>query len=704
VTRLLARARPYAPAIAVAALAAFIAWAFCATTLVRAQTMGLPLDDSYIYLTYAKQFGRAQPFTYYPGGGYSAGATSILWPMVLGPLWTLGARGHALVWASYLMCSALFVALAFGLQRIARHVVGDAGGMFAAAIAVAIAPFAFGALSGMEVALAAALLIGSLLLLAQAPVRAPPRRLLIACLAATALARPEAMLIVFTVCAGKLAGALWRRQWRVAVRWLVPVLPALAWLCANRVLAGHFMPNTGVAKSYFHLPGFDWTFWRHAVFAHAKKLLKEFFATGPSPLVWTRAMKWLLVIGAVRTALWAHHERRYLVGALIIAAPVLLVAAVIASSGNWSFQNYRYIAPAMPLFALLVGIALAPPRAFREDDSLLARIFVVAWIIAGAVIVALFARAAYPTLRGDMQRFAQGAVDTNRQVVTVGQYLHRKLPGARVMIHDAGAIAYYGDTEVYDMLGLVTNDQAEVATNGPGARFEFLEHLPPERRPDYFAYYPGWMGTQEFFGEIKLHTMIDRGFIPPELRLVGEGDMQVIKATWDHVGTGERPLGDHTGWDVVDRVDVADLDSERAHAWHGDLGRRSVDDPTARWSVVEREVGEQGLVVDGGRTIRGGERFTIELDPTRPARIVVRTGGQRAYPYNEVIDRPVQLSLFVGTKRLGTLAVPAPSGKFEELAFNLPRNALRARTVELRTEASAPYRAFQWFALQPTTP
>ncbi|HEY6034660.1 MAG TPA: hypothetical protein VIV58_10385, partial [Kofleriaceae bacterium] len=77
----IAKLRRWAPAIAVAVLAIVIAWGFAATTLHFTRPMGLPLDDSYIYLTYAKQFGRAQPFTYFPGGGYSAGSTSVLWPM-----------------------------------------------------------------------------------------------------------------------------------------------------------------------------------------------------------------------------------------------------------------------------------------------------------------------------------------------------------------------------------------------------------------------------------------------------------------------------------------------------------------------------------------------------------------------------------------------------------------------------------------------
>src|SRR3954462_9532668 len=109
-TRAPRRLLPYLPAAAITLAAVAIAWAFAVTVLRHTRPMGLPLDDSYIYLTYAKQFGRGQPFTYFPGGGYSAGSTSVVWPMLLAPFWTFGLRGHALVWVSYVMCSLLYVA------------------------------------------------------------------------------------------------------------------------------------------------------------------------------------------------------------------------------------------------------------------------------------------------------------------------------------------------------------------------------------------------------------------------------------------------------------------------------------------------------------------------------------------------------------------------------------------------------------------
>src|SRR5688572_29669627 len=86
---------------------------------------------------------------------------------MLAPLWTLGARGHALVWAAFVLCALLYAWCAVAAYRIARAMVGidatrgarEAVGIGAGAIVVSIAAFAWTALSGMEVALASASLL-----------------------------------------------------------------------------------------------------------------------------------------------------------------------------------------------------------------------------------------------------------------------------------------------------------------------------------------------------------------------------------------------------------------------------------------------------------------------------------------------------------------------------------------------------------------
>jgi hypothetical protein len=694
--------RPEATAIAAIALGALaIASAFAATTLAHTRTMGLPLDDSYIYLTYAKQFGRGQPFTYFPGGPYSAGSTSVLWPMLLAPFWTLGARGHALVWVSFGTCAALYAAVAVGSYLLARTISGDLAGVLAAVMVLAVAPFAWCALSGMEVALASALLLATLRCLVETPAKGRPSWKLVACLAATSLSRPEAMLVVGGSIAIAVARRIRQRDLRAATSWLVPLVAPASWMCANRLFAGHFVPNTALVKSHFYLPGFDWTYWLDAVVTTSDRMLRGLFWDETSPLVWPRTIAALGMTGAVRVALWAKRERRW-AGGLVIGAPFLLMFGFVASSAQpWNFQNHRYVAPALPLIMILAGVALAPPPLAERAPH--RRWLVRGWSAAACVATAAFVRSSLPGLAADMRLFAQGAMDTNTQVVAIGQYVRARLPDATVMFHDAGAIAYYGDGHVYDMLGLVTNDQASIANNGPGARFEFLESLPPGQRPTHFAYYPSWMGAGDFYGDVLMHTPLRPDFEPR--RLVGDADMELIVASFEHVGTGERPLDTRGGWAVVDGVDVADLASERTHRWVGDLGRRHLDDPTARWSVVEREVGAQGLVIDGGRTIReGGERFTIALDPAKPTRLVIRTGGQRRYPFHETIDAPITLRLHAGAgdgREIGRIAIAPPDGTFSELPLNLPPHAFDTREIELRSETTGLYRVFHWFVLQP---
>ncbi len=692
------RRRRRIAAVAIALGAVAIAWGFAATVLRHTRPMGLPLDDSYIYLTYAKQIGRGEPFTYFPGGGYSAGATSPLWPILLAPLWALGARGHALVWAVFLGSAVLYAATALGVARAVRGIAGG-GGELAAVLVLAVPAFAWAALSGMEVALTAALTVALLALLVTAPATGPPSISpsfrLGACLAAVTLTRPEAAVIAIGIVAAAGVGRVRRRELAAAARWLAALAPLALWLCLQRWLAGRWLANPAVAKSHFTQPGFDAAYGGRAAWVLTGRMLRGVFWSADSPLVWPRAIAVLWLAGAVRVIAWARRERRALAGAAIIGAPLAVLFAVIASSGMWEIHDHRCIAPAFPLIAITAGCALVPsPRASPRRRRLHA--------IAAAVGVAGYAAAAVPRLFADARLFAQGAADTNAQVVAVGEYLHRKLPGAAVVLHDAGAIAYYGDGPVYDLDGLVTNEAAGVAGHGPGARFELLERL-AERQPRFthFAVYPTWVGTTEFFGEDLYHTPLGPRLDPRPL--VGDRDLQLIAASWDHAGSGERPLHDHAGWAIVDRVDVADLVSEAAHGWTGALGPRWIGDPTARWSFVGREAGAHGLVLDGGRTIRGGvERFTIAIDPARPVQLVLRTGGARAYPYQEPFERAVPLRILddAGRELARASLAPSPDGSFVEVGLAIPAGALPAE-ARLHTEAPAPYRAFHWFVLQP---
>ena len=87
----------------------------------------------------------------------------------------------------------------------------------------------------------------------------------------------------------------------------------------------------------------------------------------------------------------------------------------------------------------------------------------------------------------------ENTMDIYNQHVQMGHWIARNLPpNARLALNDIGAMKYYGDRYVYDLIGLGTNATAGTRQAGDGATFEWLRHLPPDRRPDYFIIHRGW--------------------------------------------------------------------------------------------------------------------------------------------------------------------------------------------------------------------
>ena len=688
--------------LAFALLAILVAIGYLVTTLDMAGSMGFPFDDSYIYLTYAKQIGRGQPFSYYDGGGFSAGATSPLWPAIIAPLWTIGFRGYAFVFAAFTACALLLAGCAAVTVQLGKRSMGMGGGILAAVLICSCAAFTYAGLAAMEVALAAFLLLATALKLMTEGDREQPSRLLLALLGATALARPELSVVVGLVMAGNFLQQCGRRRFRVAALWCLPYVPLVLWMICNRIFAGQFSPNTAVVKSHVHLPGFDWTYFV-AVF---KKQFGNMFGTlwwsDKSPLWGVRLLSVLWVVGAGRLLWWARCHQRWSAAFVLIATPMLVTTTVVATSGQWTFHNYRYISYAFPAFFVVVGLSLAAFPIPKRAPSWLTRL---TWLPA-AVLACVVAWTSYAPLRAEMRYFGQGARDTNAHVVKIGRWIDNNLPAdAHVAFHDAGAIGYYSNRRVTDILGLVTNGNARHANNGPGSRFERLERLPIQDRPTHIAYYPGWLGNFEFYGENLLKTPLPRNLTPKRPRLVGSSNMHVYVMIWDAVGTGHKPLAHHADWELVDSVDVADLVDESNHAYHADQGRRSLLSPTATWSFYHKSKQSDGrLVSDGGRTIRGpqGERFSLSVRPNAPVLLLMRTGG-KDHRISRTPPSGTTLTVHTNETLLGHYTVPPQSTHFHDLQLSIPAKHVQSDTLNI--SISKPnnhrYRSFHYFALQP---
>src|SRR3989442_14962791 len=120
---------------------------------------GFPLDDSWIHLHFARNIAEGAGFAYNPGVPM-AGSTAPLWTLLL-------AAGARVAGASLVMVKTLGVACALAAALVLRRAALAWGASPPAALVAAIAllwsgPVAWGALSGMEVTLAALLVAAAL--------------------------------------------------------------------------------------------------------------------------------------------------------------------------------------------------------------------------------------------------------------------------------------------------------------------------------------------------------------------------------------------------------------------------------------------------------------------------------------------------------------------------------------------------------------
>jgi len=350
---------PYAVAV-VAALA--VAALYLARELAVGPALGFPLDDAYIYMTYAKQIARFHPFTYFDGGGYSAGATSMLWPLVLAPMWALGLRGALFGWGVFVLCALLLATSACLAVAIARRVLGPArggaAGVLGAVLVVTSGTASWGYLSGMEVPLAATLVLASALrMLDEGPAR--PSTLLLVLLAATAVARPELGFLVAGVVVVR--AVLHRRD---ALRWLAPLAAPAAVALVNRLLIGHAAPNTAIVKSQIYLPGFEWGAWLATAARELGALFDGLFWSGMKGLepLWLPRLTLLAwLVGAARLVVWAARAKKLAGALMLVLAPVTVFLVVVVVSGLWRFQNFRYLAPILPAILVVSALGLALP-------------------------------------------------------------------------------------------------------------------------------------------------------------------------------------------------------------------------------------------------------------------------------------------------------------------------------------------------------
>jgi hypothetical protein len=469
----------------------------------QAGGFGFPLDDSWIHLQIARNLAAGQGWSFNPGEP-TGGATAPLWIMLIAPLFYLG--GDVTVWVKALG-AVLLIANVLLVADVARLATGDRRvGVAAGALAALQPALIWTAFSGMETTLYLLLFLlslRSLILVERHGWRAAYAST--AWLALAGWARPELWALLPLLW----AYLFWRRRELAAGRWWVHAGIALlaigGFAAFNMALWNHPAPATLAAKQA-HLGGSGQGGLAVALLTRASR----WFA-GIDLLLRSQNVVVLACLAGVLLLVQGRREvgKRllYLVGVIAIGVAVLALVNV----GALSFQTYRRAAHMLVSMNVLAaagcvavydllrrpapGASLAGPentaprpwlrpRSERWRDVVLICLAVIALVIQAQAV------------RTWGRQYANDVRSINQADVAAGLWLAANTPaGALIAANDVGAIAYFSQRPIFDMIGLTSPESIDVLRRTPylsEERDRQMKDLLRAQQVDYVAMFPAW--------------------------------------------------------------------------------------------------------------------------------------------------------------------------------------------------------------------
>ena len=395
-------------------------------------------EDTYISLCYARNLIDGQGLVWNPGGERVEGITNLLWTLILaGASWLSGFGLPAVSLALGILCGALTLLVAYlwcRAEMIAEGFSrsGATYGALAAPLLLVLAPgFVFYAASGLETPFFALLITGGLYTLSRnrsLPWYAAGG----AMLGAAALTRPEGALVLafgLGICVLASGDGRIRKVVACALPGLAIILAAALW---RLWYYGSPVPNTFFvrAKGMEVIEQWGWPY------------VMEGLQASWLPVAW------LLAVGGAFLS-WGFLVRNL---AILLFVPVW--CAYVMYAGGDYMPAFRYLVPILPAVYVLAVAGFAriyraiPPPARASSSAKLA--------ILGLPVVAIAAFAVFQ-MPDQLTVERQHKVDNDWWAEyrrSVGEALESRNPDALVAANAVGALGYYSNLHILDMLGL----------------------------------------------------------------------------------------------------------------------------------------------------------------------------------------------------------------------------------------------------------
>jgi hypothetical protein len=418
--------------------------------------IGLPLDDGWIHLVYARSLAQEGWFNFNPGAA-EAGMSSPLWvillavvykvftPLGISPQWC--AKGLSLLCAMGVPMAAYHLALSFELNKKWAWFAG---------LAVILEPnLAYGNVAGMEVPLFTLLaLLGLWLSRGDHPALAG------IVLGLGVITRGEgaltAMLIGFfallpVFLKRREATLITGEELGLGIRLFLPsLLLGGAWALYNYSINGHPLPNTYFVKHNFALG------WINP--ENAWNILRGYMGH----LALFSGWALMVTLGLMAAAFWSlWQSKRLLAAAPLLLIPVVQLYAfsinikVIADEFPWTYFARRYMDFLLPLWIILLSMGAA--CLWGSVTRARARWTIFAAPVAALLALVMISRNVFDLHGYLIEQYSWNTENVEQVNVAMGKWIGQNLPANAVIgVTDAGAMRFWSrpDQKIIDFLGL----------------------------------------------------------------------------------------------------------------------------------------------------------------------------------------------------------------------------------------------------------
>jgi hypothetical protein len=459
---------------------------------------GFPLDDSWIHLQFARNLNEYGSFSYYKDEMITAGSTSPLYTCILAIGFFLTSNEMVL---SYVLGIGSLLFAAFMIFKLAslffdNHIILAP----AAALLMILEPrLQWVALAGMETTLFIALFLSVLYfyyLKKPIPLGISSGLLL--------WTRPEAVilfavLVIDVIYNTKFVKRSIRKKHQPDsaapdISWLkISMSYAFALIAVyfifNMILSGSILPNTYAAKlKYYSGPGGKYPDEVFHYLTDKHLLIPALFA-----------------MISIVTIIWSLFKRRRMLMLIPLLWSILLFVAYWKNLPKL-YQNGRYLMPLLPCFLLLSIDGIKRVFDFlKHHIHILSKPRIIVAIIA-LIIFVLALHFGKRILEEESAYRDSCRYIADRQVKTAIWIRDNVPQDAVVATHDIGAIAYYSQRRIVDMVGLVSPDMI----NNIG-RFDLLMNFLVKHKTTHVATLRNWfeiVNTKALFQTDSAHPEI----------------------------------------------------------------------------------------------------------------------------------------------------------------------------------------------------